>query len=187
MLDATKASVTAARWLLPAAVLLVLPWSAVTVPAAFAEEPNAGFRSSYESELAGAFQKVERLAQAMPAETYGWRPGEGVRSVSEALMHIAAGNYLLADELGVPRPDDLPEDFQAVSVKEEVLAILRRSFEQAKTALETTCAGDLDRQVWSNGTTARGVLLRLLVHANEHLGQLIAYARVNGVVPPWSR
>lgn len=63
----------------------------------------------------------------------------------------------------------------------------RRSFEQARIAVETTCAGDLDRQVWDNGTTARGVLLRLVVHVGEHLGQLIAYGRVNGVVPLWSR
>lgn len=151
------------------------------------EEKNAGFRASYQRELQGAFQKVERLAREIPAELYDWRPGEGVRSVSEVLMHIANGNFLLARDLGVPRPEDIPEDLEAITDKDRVLMILSRSFEQAKTAFEQTVAGDLDRKVWENGTTARGVLLRLLVHAGEHLGQLIAYARVNGVVPPWSR
>lgn len=186
MPDMTTVFVSAASRLLPAAALLSLVLGAVSAPVAFAEEHNAGFRSSYEREMAGAVQKVQRLAEAIPADKYGWRPAEGVRSVSEALMHIASGNYLLAKDLGVPPPDDLPEDFAAVTDKEEVLAILGRSFEQTRTAFEKTCAGDLDRQVWDNGRTARGVLLRLLVHINEHLRQLIAYSRVNGVVPPWS-
>ena len=71
--------------------------------------------------------------------------------------------------------------------KVEVLELLDRSFEQVKVAFEQACAGDLERRVRDNGTTARGVLLRILAHVNEHLGQLIAYARVKGVVPPWSR
>jgi hypothetical protein len=107
-----------------------------------------------------------------------------VRSVSEAVMHIANGNFLLAKDLGIPRPDDIPEDLEAISEKTRVLAILSRSFEQAKTVFEQASADDLDRQVWDDGTTVRGVLLRMLAHVNEHLGQLIAYARVNGVVPP---
>jgi len=171
-------------WTILFAIVALLGSAAIAVAD---EGKYAGFRTSYERELQGAFQRVERLAREIPAELYDWRPGEGVRSVSETLMHIASGNFLLARDLGVPRPEDIPEDLEAITGKDRVLEILSRSFEQAKTALEETVAGDLDRKVWENGTTARGVLLRLLVHAGEHLGQLIAYARVNGVVPPWSR
>jgi uncharacterized damage-inducible protein DinB len=150
------------------------------------EDPNAEFRRSFQKEWAWTIERVEGLAKAIPEETYDWRPAEGVRSVSEAVMHIAHGNFLFANALDVPRPDDLPEDLETITDKAEVMATLRRSFEQVDTAIEQALTGDLDRAEPNFGTV-RAVLLRALVHANEHLGQLIAYGRTNGVAPPWSR
>jgi len=164
------------------AVMLV-----VSAPLALAnEDPNAGFRRSFQKEWASTIERAERLAQAIPEETYDWRPAEGVRSVSEAIMHIAHGNFLFASALGLPRPDDLPEDLETITDKAEVMVTLRRSFEQVETAIEQALTGDLDRAEPKFGTV-RAVLLRALVHANEHVGQLIAYGRTNGVAPPWSR
>ncbi len=139
--------------------------------------------------------RFETIAAAIPEETYGWRPGEGVRSVSEAVMHIAHGNFLFADALGLPRPEELPEDLETITDKERVLLVLRQSVGHIKAAMEPAFAGDLDvalpnapgQTPSSWPFSPRDVLLRALAHANEHGGQLVAYARTNDVVPPWSR
>ena len=85
----------------------------VSAPVVLAnEDPNAGFRLSFQKEWAWTIERVEGLAKAIPEDIYDWRPAEGVRSVSEAVMHIAHGNFLFANALGVPRPDDLPENLE---------------------------------------------------------------------------
>ena len=93
---------------------------------------------------------------------------------------------MFADSLGVPRPSDLPEDLATITDKVKVLEILDSSFQQMEVAIGRATADDLERENERFGTV-RGVLLRALVHANEHLGQLVVYGRSNGVVPPWSR
>jgi len=168
---------------------IALPVAAALIAVAGQTEilaQEAPLRPSYEREWRGAVQRIGRLAEAIPEETYGWRPGEGVRSVSEAVMHIAHGNFLFADALGFARPEDLPENLETITKKDEVLDVLRRSVEQFDGALKSAFETGLDREAPNFGT-AGAVLLRALAHANEHLGQLIAYARVNGIVPPWSR
>ena len=164
-----------------------LAMAAMAVPVAWGnEEPNAGPRGAFGKEWNWAVERIETLAEAIPEEVYDWRPEEGVRSVSEVLMHIAGGNFMFADSLGVPRPGDLPEDLATITDKAKVLEILDSSFQQMEIAIERAIADDLERENERFGTV-RGVLLRALVHANEHLGQLVAYGRSNGVVPPWSR
>ena len=169
------------------AVAISLAMVAVAVPGALGnEEPNAGPRRAFGKEWKWAVERIETLAEAIPEEIYGWRPEEGVRTVSEVLMHIAGGNFMFADSLGIPRPGDLPEDLATIADKAKVLEILDSSFQQMEIAIERAIADDLERENERFGTV-RGVLLRALVHANEHLGQLVAYGRSNGVVPPWSR
>ena len=169
------------------AVAISFAMVVVAVPGALGnEEANAGPRQAFGKEWKWAVERIETLAEAIPEEVYAWRPEEGVRSVSEALMHIAGGNFMFADSLGVPRPGDLPEDLATITDKAEALEILDRSFQQMEVAIERAIADDLERENERFGTV-RGVLLRALVHANEHLGQLVAYGRSNGVVPPWSK
>ena len=165
-------------------LLSVVILGAVATSSATAQTNDLG--AALLPEWRGVEQRITRLADAIPAEVYGWRPAEGVRSVSEAIMHIAHGNFLFAEALGSARPGHLPEDLETITVKAEVMAVLRFSFEQLGNAIGDALEGDLDARVETFGT-ARRVLLRALAHANEHLGQLVAYARSNGVVPPWSR
>ena len=170
------------RWL-GAATLVV-----ATSLSAAGQEANTGFRASFEREWDMAVWRFETIAAAIPEETYGWRPGEGVRSVSEAVMHIAHGNFGFADALGLPRPEELPEELETITDKGRVLLVLRQSVEHIKAAMEPAFAGDLDVALPNApDQTPRDVLLRALAHANEHGGQLVAYARTNDVVPPWSR
>jgi len=158
------------------------------------QESNVGFRAAFQPEWDSAARRLDQLAEAIPEKTYGWRPSAGVRSVSEAIMHVAAANFSLAAALGSSQPDDLPKDPEKIVDKAEVLRLLRRSFEHLGEAMERVLEGDLDQAPPKDGTTAKGrfgdgrrVLLRALAHSNEHRGQLVAYARMNGVVPPWSR
>lgn len=138
----------------------------------------------------------------MPAEKFDWRPGPGVRSVGEVYVHIAETNVLLLGFLGVkvdyPGPRFSGKDSggeiiagflafeKTVHGKDNVVKLLDRTLDAVKTSL---ASADTEKPVEMFGqkATARAVYLRILVHANEHMGQSIAYARMNGVVPPWSK
>lgn len=141
-------------------------------------------------------QQVMALAKAVPEEKYGWRPGPGVRSFREVFLHIAYGNRLMLKIAGGLNGDDLQKEI-AVQMKseaeplgkEQVIARLTEGFAAVRDALEGERAGTLAHGVnfFGTATTRRGVLASLDTHIAEHLGQAIAYARVNGIVPPWSK
>lgn len=133
--------------------------------------------------------QVESLEQAMPQEKYSWRPMEGVRSVSEVYMHITGANYFLLKFVGGKVPEGMTRDMEkTVTDKDEILKMLKDSYAYMKDFISKMDVNDLDKEVdfFGNKTTYRGVLFVLMGHNHEHLGQSIAYARMNHVVPPWS-
>ena len=166
-------------------VLLMCATSAFALPPAM---PVTGFRAEFLRDLDDVQKKIIDLATAMPAEKYSWRPAQGVRSISEVYMHIAGGNYYLASFVGAKMPAFDTQHLEQVTDKQRVLAELKRSFDHIRTAITTTSDADLDKPIlmFGNHTTIRGGFLTALNHLHEHLGQSIAYARMNGVVPPWS-
>jgi uncharacterized damage-inducible protein DinB len=130
------------------------------------------------------------LAEATPADKFSWRPAAGVRSTSEVYMHIVDANFYLLNVTGPKMPADMSEDMgKTVTSKAEVIAWLKRSLDAVKTAHGAVTPKDLQRKVKIEGreATVDGMYLRILVHANEHMGQLVAYTRMTGVVPPWSK
>lgn len=143
--------------------------------------------------------KIVGLASAMSAAQYGWRPAEGVRSVSEVLLHVAADNYFLPAVLGIPAPAAtkiVVDDFATVQAYENqqldrdaTIAELQASFEHLKRAMAEVPEARMAETVTVFGQefTVRAFLLLATTHVHEHLGQMIAYARSNGVAPPWSR
>ena len=150
-----------------------------------------GIWEGYDGELGHVSQQLISLAEAIPAEKYSWRPEPGVRSVSEVMMHIAIANFYLLSVTGPKMPADITSNTQeeTIKTKPEVLNYLKRSLAAVETARKALKPGDLDRKVKIQGKTVLvdGIYLRIIVHDNEHMGQLIAYARMNGIVPPWSR
>jgi uncharacterized damage-inducible protein DinB len=136
-----------------------------------------------ESELA-------QLADAMPESTYGWRPGEGVRSVGEVFMHVAAANYGVPTFVGVPAPAGFKfESYEgSLTKKADIVKALHDSFAHMEAALKATSDADLNKpaEFFGMKTTVRGAYFLLLSHVHEHLGQSIAYARMNKVTPPWT-
>lgn len=149
--------------------------------------PMTGFRAEFLASVDDAEAKLMELVETTPAESFSWRPANGVRSISEVYMHVAGGNYFLATFLGVPAPKPARDLEKSVTKKADVAAELKRSFDHLRAAAART--GDLEKPVkmFGNNTTRRGVLLTISNHLHEHLGQSIAYARMNGVTPPWSR
>ena len=147
-----------------------------------------GFRAEFLNQLDGVEKKLLDLAQTMPKEKYTWRPGEGVRSVSEAYMHVAGANFFLTRMIGVDPPADVGRDLEKITDKAKVLELLKQSFEHVRQAALKTPDAEMDKPVKMFGrqTTVRDVFLLLALHQHEHLGQTIAYARMNGIVPPWS-
>lgn len=153
-------------------------------------DPYEGLWQGYDGEWGHVSRQLVALAEAFPAEKFSWRPAPGVRSTSEVFMHIALANFYLLSVTGPPIPADLKSEGmeKTVTSKPEVIAWLKRSLEAVKSAHAGVKPADLQRKVKVNGrdATVDGMYLRIIVHANEHMGQLVAYARVNGIVPPWS-
>ncbi|MBX7151232.1 DinB family protein [bacterium] len=147
-----------------------------------------GIRGDVIGQIQFAGGRVMELAKAIPAEKYSWRPAEGVRSVGEVVMHVAGGNYFLLGMAGI-KGKELTKDYEKESDKEKVLAALKESMEWTKESVAKMADSDLETKVKIFGgqeSTKRNVLMILIGHHHEHLGQLIAYARMNGIAPPWS-
>jgi len=147
-----------------------------------------GFRGEFLANFDDVQSKVMELAEAVPAKSYGWRPGKGVRSIGEVYMHVAGTNYYLSTFLGRTPPRDVPKDIEKITDKQRALVELKKSFDYIRDVVQSEKDADLDKPVnmYGKQTTRRGVLVTALTHLHEHLGQSIAYARMNGVVPPWS-
>ena len=163
-------------------------------PPQTAAQPNSEFEGvweGYDGEWGHVSRQLMALAEAIPADKYTWRPAPGVRSVSEVFMHIALANFYLLSVTGPKMPPDITsvEMEKTVTSKAEVIRYLDRSLNAVKTARAQLKPGDLERKVKIEGKTVPvdGMYLRIIVHDNEHMGQLVAYARMNGIVPPWSK
>ena len=155
----------------------------------FAQNPPEGIWEGYDGEWKHVSSQLIALAEATPPEKFAWRPAAGVRSTSEVYMHIALTNFYLLSITGPKMPDDLKREMEkSVTSKPEVIQWLKRSLEAVNKAHVAETPKDLERKVHiaDRDATVDGMYLRIIVHANEHMGQLIAYARMTGVTPPWA-
>jgi len=167
--------------------------------------------SPLRQEILGAFdygaQEALALAKAVPEEKYSWRPMEGVRSFGEVFMHMAGSTLLFGSMTGMKIPDgpahdlatvymkqgfEMPELFAAeaaVKDKAKILAIMEQSFQIGRDLIRNMPEADLDKSIsfFGRPMTQRGLLIFMGNHLNQHVGQAIAYARVNHIVPPWSQ
>lgn len=149
--------------------------------------------NNFKEQFSGHFDYASRvlsLAEAVPADKYSWRPEEGVMSVEEVYTHIAQYNfYYLENSLGISAPDDVDvENIESITGKENVVEILERSIEYVKKAIKEMPVSKLREETMMYGRTVNGqaVLMQLITHKSEHVGQSIAYARMNSITPPWS-
>ena len=154
-----------------------------------AQEPVA---KMYDDQVTLVEHDVLSLAEAMPADKYSWAPMEGVATVVSVYMHIARYNYMYPQEnLGIESPMGAAAygRWEAeVTDKAEAVAILAASMDHVRGVIDGMSDADLNAETRLYGRQVGewAVLLQLVAHMNEHLGQSIAYARMNRVVPPWS-
>ena len=147
-------------------------------------------------DLEGVETKLVDLAGAIPENKYNWQP-DSARSVRRVLLHVAADNYILPAMLGfAPDPSTgLTSDYNTGVAyegknlpKDSVVAELRKSFAFIKQSLQSATAASMAGSVTMFGQpfTGQSAWILAVTHLHEHLGQMIAYARTNGVKPPWS-
>lgn len=146
--------------------------------------------------LASLESETMQLAKAVPEEKYGWRPGPGVRTFQQVMLHIASGNHLIlniaegAEPAAVQKMIDDNSKLESGPIdKAATVKALEDSFGEIHQYLDGIRATLLtfDMEFFGQKTTRRGILVWLDTHMGEHLGQAIAYARMNGIVPPWSK
>jgi uncharacterized damage-inducible protein DinB len=153
-------------------------------------------QGQFQNETAGSLSyvsgQVMMLAKAIPADKYTYTPQPGVRSVAEVCVHIISANYFFASKLGAKIPADVKMETleKDLKTKDAVEKELKRSYELMIQAIKDTKDAALANKVefpFPGNFTSMSAILISLGHSNEHLGQLIAYARMNGVTPPWSQ
>ena len=131
-----------------------------------------------------------QLAEAVPQEKYSWRPAEGVRSMAEAFLHVAAGNYIMMKTIGATLPEglDLMKMEKSTMDKKQIVEAIKKSFafinEQVKKTEESTYGKEVD--FFGNKMTVLDMIFLGATHQHETIGQAIAYARTNGITPPWT-
>ena len=144
-------------------------------------------------------KKMVDLAKKMPADKFDWRPGTGVRSFGEVVLHVAADNYLIPAAIGVaadPSTGIKGDDYKTALAYEQrklsrdaAIAEMEKSFAHLKKAMQATTADRLSQkvQMFGQSFTMQQAWILATTHLHEHLGQAIAYARSNSVAPPWSQ
>ena len=152
-------------------------------------------KSAFLADYGELSRKFIALAEAFPADKYSWRPMPGVRSVGQVLGLIAAENYAsLTRAFGGTPPADVPtgpdseQKMEAITDKATLVKHIRESSSLAGKAI-TAWTGNPEgpMQFWGEKRTLAGLFITVLADQHEHLGQLIAYARANQIVPPWSK
>jgi len=171
----------------------------ISLAAPAAAQQRAGLMGELMKDVGDVQGKLTSLAKAMPADKYDWRPGAGVRSVSEVFLHLASDNYLLPSIVGFAAPAASgikPTDFSTLAAFEKqklspdaTVAAMNVSFAHLLKAMADTPDSRLDERVkfFGQDMSVRQVWVATAAHLHEHLGQSIAYARTNGVTPPWSQ
>lgn len=152
-------------------------------------------KATYVQDFETMREKFIALAGAMEADQYDWRPMEGVRSVAEVYMLIAAEAYYMPEFWGADPPEGIElnvDIFEAwtrsETEKAAVIEQLEAAFAHCAAALEALPESRMSEEIPFFGRTSSigDAIYLLLVDMHEHLGQAIAYARTNHVVPPWS-
>lgn len=184
------------RQLVPALLVSGLALTSLATPASaqdvMSKEAAAAVKAAYVADLEAMRVKFVGLAEAFPQDKYTFRPMEGVRSVSEVLMLLATEGYGYAPS-AVGAPAAMPREemakLRALTDKAQIIDHLNKGFAYAKAEIEKVDPATLTGKRKA-GNAERNVVESMLAvtgDMHEHLGQMIAYARMNKIVPPWSK
>ena len=159
---------------------------AVALMVPLAQAQPAGIQTAFGKDAGVLSDKFTGLAHVM-AGKYDWKPGQGVRSVGDVFNLIVMENGMLAGALsGIPNTGAEPAPITDPGKLQEAL---KASYANLQNAITGVSDKDLQARVklFGEDMTKQEALMLILEDQHEHLGQSIAYARTNGVVPPWSK
>ncbi len=177
-----------------ALALLLFPSAGHAADTTAAAAPS-GFKADWLMLLDRTEKELTQLEEAMPDKKLAWRPAKGVRSAAEVYLHAAGAVYFFAGKMGKEPPADVKAVMDSkkwesqTTTKAGVKDVLTKSFAFARELINSTSDADLEKKVdfFGKQMTMRALFMAMGGHFQEHLGQSIAYARMNGVVPPWSK
>jgi len=159
---------------------------ALMAPLAQAQAQPSGMQAAWAKDAGTLSDKFAGLARVMSGK-YDWKPAQGVRSVADVFNLIVKENGILADVLsGTPNTGAPPAP---VTDPEKMQEALKASYLNLQKAITALSDSDLQTTVklFGRDWTKADAIMHVLEDQHEHLGQSIAYARSNGVVPPWSK
>ena len=170
--------------------LVLIALSLISTNGAFAQSTPEDYRDEFTNHFNRSTRKLVMLSEAIPEHLYAWSPGNGVMSIAQVYTHLARYNYLYLEEsldIAAPPGVDWP-NFESIIDKAKIIELLRKSIEHVRWSVDEMSEADLTHETTLYGRRVAGwaVLFQLLAHMNEHVGQSVAYARMNGIIPPWS-
>ena len=183
------------RWIV-VSLMAIMATAALSTPAraqdAITKEAAAALKASFIADLDVVKGKFVGLAEAFPQDKYTWRPMDGVRSVSEVFILAASEGYAFIPTSFGGKAGATREEMTAMRTlrdKAKIIEHLNKAFAHAKAELTAADPATLTgrRQVMGQSMTAIDAALGIGGDLHEHLGQMIAYARMNKIVPPWSK
>jgi len=180
------------RWFTPIALAaLVVAQAACSVARADDTAMPTGIRGEMIASMLDAGGKIQELAGAMPEGKYSWRPNKDVRSVGEVYLHVVAANYMFPGVMGVPGGMSMDEGMKYDKTKADkakTVQALKDSYAFATKAIAGMSDADLEAPIefFGQKMSKRAMIMVMVAHSHEHLGQSIAYARMNGIAPPWT-
>jgi uncharacterized damage-inducible protein DinB len=152
--------------------------------------PSYDLKAQALLDLQALNKKCVDLAQALPTDKLTWRPSPGTRSFAEVFLHVAGERYGILSMMGAQPPAGFKarEFEKSTTEKDRIVHDLNQSWDFANKTISSMSNADFAKLVPKLGPQANqgDVVYILVADAHEHLGQLIAYARQNGVVPPWT-
>jgi len=187
-------------WPAPAFVLVVgltgFPGAPLRAQTAVSDSAEfSAWRQVQKEDIDGLRQKFMALAKAVPADELAWRPMEGTRSFREVFAHVAAEGNTETAMFGRPLPAGSLADFDAEEARlknlpnDQVIAVLDRALQSLSTTLGGLTLAQINSPIryYGQSTLPRVATTYTLNDLHEHLGQLVAYTRMNRIVPPWTK
>ena len=155
----------------------------------------AAWRQVQKEDIDGLWKKFMALAKAVPADRLSWRPMEGTRSFREVFAHIAAEGNTETAMFGRPLPAGSLADFDAEEARlkklpdDQLIAVMDRAMQSLSATLGGLSRAKINTPItyYGQSTLPRVAATYTLNDLHEHLGQLVAYARANTIVPPWTK
>lgn len=179
-------------------MLLSVGTLAAATPEPKSDEPSTADHSapSYDMkgqalfDLAAVQKKFVDLANAVPADKMTWRPSGGSRSFAEVFLHVSGERYGILSLMGATPPASYNRKTfeKSTTDKTKIIEDLNQSWDFAQKTIQGMSNAEFAKLLPKLGPQANAgdVVYILVADAHEHLGQSVAYARENGIVPPWT-